>query len=124
MKNLDDIKILETAEKGVREVYELTQKFPRSEVFGITSQVQRAAVSVCANIAEGFYRNTNKDFINFLSISRGSAGETIILLKICSELKYIDTEKYNKLKDHYESLIISINSLIKYLKSHVRPNQK
>jgi four helix bundle protein len=123
LKNLEDITILNQAEDYCRGAYHLTKGFPESERFGLTSQVQRASVSICANMAEGFYRNTNKDFIHFLSISRGSVGETIVLLKLASGFNYIDYIEYTKLKDNYEGLIKSINSLIKYLKLHARPEK-
>jgi four helix bundle protein len=116
LKNLEEIKILSEAEKIVLEVYSLLKKLPSSERFGLYSQISRATVSVCANIAEGFYRDTHKDFSHFLIISRGSVGESIVLLRLCSKLKYITESEYIDIKTQYEKLIISINSLVKYLK--------
>lgn len=63
-------------------VYKITEKFPKNESFGITSQMRRAAVSVGANIAEGAARQSKKEFIRFLSISKGSASELDTLLEI------------------------------------------
>lgn len=59
----------------VKEIYRLTENFPRSEQYGITSQMQRAAVAIPSNIAEGYLRFHRKEFIQFLSISLGSAAE-------------------------------------------------
>ncbi|HCX25337.1 MAG: S23 ribosomal [Candidatus Collierbacteria bacterium GW2011_GWB1_45_35] len=118
MKTLEDIKILNEAEEITLQIYSVIKSLPAVEKFGLSSQISRATVSVCANIAEGFYRDTHKDFRHFLVISRGSIGETIVLLRICSKLKYIDLADYEIIKSKYEKLIISINALIKYLKNH------
>lgn len=118
MKTLEEIKILNEAESILLNVYSAIRVLPSSEKFGLISQISRASVSVCANIAEGFYRDSHKDFRHFLIISRGSIGEAIILLRICSKLKYIEVDKYEEIKAKYEKLIVSINSLIKYLKNN------
>ncbi|MBI2610647.1 four helix bundle protein [Candidatus Kaiserbacteria bacterium] len=73
-------------------VYTLTKKFPKDELFALTSQMRRAGVSVAANIAEGYGRNTPKEFANFLRISHGSLTELETLLTIAKELSYC-TEK-------------------------------
>jgi len=77
--------------------YQLTKKFPKNELFGITSQLRRAVLSVPLNIVEGYARNNRNDFRNFLRISLGSLAEVEYLLKISSQLKYIDTNEYESL---------------------------
>lgn len=74
----------------VKEIYLLSSHFPKTEVFGLTSQMQRAAVSIPSNIAEGFSRGSGKEFQHFLSISFGSARELETQLIIAKEIKYID----------------------------------
>jgi len=68
--------------------YKITERFPKSETYGLTSQIRRAAVSVCVNIAEGYSRqaNSKKDYLNFLNIAKGSLVELEALLDICSEI--------------------------------------
>ena len=71
-------------------VYQATRAFPRSELFGLTSQLRRAAVSVPANIAEGYCRRSRPDYLRFLSISQGSIGEIDTLLSLARDLSYLD----------------------------------
>ncbi|MBN2786877.1 MAG: four helix bundle protein [Paludibacteraceae bacterium] len=74
----------------VKEIYLLTDSFPKLEKYGLISQMQRAAVSVPANIAEGSAKTSNKDFARFLEISTGSLFELETLLVLASNLNYID----------------------------------
>lgn len=87
----------------VKEIYRITTKYPKSELFGLTSQIQRAAISMPANIAEGCGHNSNKEFSRFIDIAIGSAFELETLLQISFELNYIEELEYNTLmKDLYE----------------------
>ena len=74
----------------VKLVYGATSKFPREEAYGLTSQMRRAAISIPANIAEGAGRTTGKEFLQYLSIARGSLSELETLVHIAKELKYLD----------------------------------
>ena len=81
----------------VKEIYKITTKYPKSELFGLTSQIQRAAVSMPTNIAEGCGRNSNKELSRFIDIAIGSAFELETLLQISFELNYIEELEYNTL---------------------------
>jgi len=88
--------------------YKLTACFPSSEIYGITSQIKRAAVSIPSNIAEGAGRTTNKDFSRFVGIAIGSSFELETQLIIASELGYIE-------KESFVNLIVKLNKIQKML---------
>lgn len=96
-------------------VYEVTDKFPKQEIFGLTSQINRAAVSILANIAEGSSRASKKDFSRFLEISLGSAFEVESLLVISLERNYLNQEFYDKLNNQLTEVEKIISGLIRRL---------
>jgi four helix bundle protein len=98
----------------VKDIYTATAKFPQGEMYGLTSQLRRAAVSVPANIAEGAARNGKKEFVQFLYIGLGSLSEIETLLIIAEDLNYIGN---NGLRNQVTSLRMKMLNLIKYLKS-------
>lgn len=81
----------------VKGVYDVTKKFPRDEIYGITSQLRRAALSVILNYIEGFARVGNKELKNFLQISYGSLKETKYLIFFCAREKYMTRKEYKTL---------------------------
>jgi four helix bundle protein len=87
-KNFTDLIVWQKAHKFVLGVYLYTAKFPREEIYALTSQFRRAAVSIAANIAEGFKKKSNKDKIRFYNISQGSAEECRYYLILSNDLKY------------------------------------
>jgi len=91
VKSYKDLKVWSAAVDLVTDVYRLTEKFPRHEAFGLASQIQRAAVSVPSNIAEGQARNSDNEFNHFLGISLGSLAEMETQLIIAEKLRYIET---------------------------------
>src|SRR5258707_645999 len=99
----------------VKEIYEITKFYPVEEKFGLTSQTNRAAVSIPSNIAEGLGRNYKKDTIQFLHVSRGSAYEVETLLSVALLVKIINEETYNRVNLIVERNIQVINGFIKYL---------
>ena len=77
----------------VESVYRATNSFPNTEIYGLTSQVRRAAVSIPSNIAEGQGRNTTRDFLHFLSVSQGSLREVETQITIAERLGYIEKQQ-------------------------------
>jgi four helix bundle protein len=86
--------------------------------FGLKDQFQRAAISIMNNIAEGFERNNNKEFIKFLRYSKCSAGEIRSMLYVALDLKYISAQSFQKNFNSAINIITQISNLIKYLKKH------
>jgi len=86
------------------EVYLTSRGFPKEEIYGITSQLRRAALSVPTNIVEGYSRKGDKELSHFLNISIGSMAETKYLLYFSHRLGYINDNKYDEIKNGYERL--------------------
>jgi four helix bundle protein len=86
-----DLNVWKKSMQFVLEIYSLTSHFPKEEIYGLTSQIRRAAVSIPSNIAEGAARQTQKEFCQFLYVSMGSLAELETQLIIAQNLKYIET---------------------------------
>ena len=98
-------------------IYELTEKFPREEIYGITSQIRRAAVSIASNIAEGRYRGTKADYVHFLRMSYGSGAELETQLEISKRLLKTKILNYNKIDSLLEEVMKMLNVMINKLTS-------
>jgi len=99
------------------EIYKLTKRFNKNEQFGLTSQLNRAAVSISSNIAEGCGRNSDADLSRFIQISIGSLNEIVTLLHICLNQKYIDQGVFNSLYSRCELISKMLFAFRNYLKS-------
>lgn len=102
MNNFKNLEIWQMAKSLTKDIYQITKKFPKEELFSITNQIKRSCVSIPANIAEGSGRNSPKEFIQFLSISNGSSTELDTLLEICLDIEYISKEEYMLLNEKIE----------------------
>ena len=91
-----DIKAWQEAHKSVVMIYEMTKVFPKSELFGLTSQMRRAAVSISSNIAEGFGRKSYKEKVQFYYQAQGSLIELENQLLVSKDVKYIDKTMFNE----------------------------
>jgi four helix bundle protein len=98
------------------DIYKLSETFPRTEVYGLTGQMRRAAVSIPSNIAEGAARQTKKEFINFLHMAQGSLSELDTQLVIASRLEYIPMETHETIENKIETNSKMLTGLIKSLK--------
>jgi four helix bundle protein len=113
-----DLEVWKVSVDFVTELYILTNSFPKSELFGLTSQIRRAAVSIPSNIAEGAARKNTREFIQFLYIALGSLSEIDTQIIIAKNLKYLDdidksTEKIKYLRVLLTSLIKALNNKLK-----------
>ena len=97
MRTYRDLKIWNLGIKLVKEIYSATESFPKSEIYGLVSQMRRSAVSIPSNIAEGAGRGTDKDFAHFLNISLGSAYELETLLILSFDVDFLSAEQLEKL---------------------------
>jgi len=98
MHNFKEFKVWQKGRTLVKDIYSLTDTFPDWEKFGIISQLRRCVISVCSNIAEGSGRNTEKEFLNFLKISRGSSFELESLLTLSLDLQYVFEKEFETLE--------------------------
>ncbi|MFT3679270.1 MAG: four helix bundle protein [Ferruginibacter sp.] len=111
MQNYKDLKVWEKAHQLTLGVYEASKKFPKEEVYGLTSQLRRAAVSIAANIAEGCGKNTQNDLANYLNISLGSSNETEYFILLAKDLNYLSIADYEilmKLVNEVKAMLIAL----------------
>src|SRR5512136_3339434 len=94
-------------------VYERTRSFPREELYGLTSQLRRAAVSVPANIVEGSSRESKRDYLHFLYIARGSLSEAQYFVHLAGRLGYLDSEQAGELQKQTSSAFACLHGLIR-----------
>lgn len=97
-------------------IYELVKDFPKDEIFGITSQIKRASVSIPSNIAEGSHRSSRKDFRNFLLNAYGSGGELETQIELSKALNFGKKEKYQKIESLLSEIMRMLNKLTSELK--------
>lgn len=107
----EKLRVWQDARHLVGAVYSETKRFPRSEIYGLTSQVNRAAVSVAANIAEGSARVSRKDQAHFSEIAYGSLMELACLSIVSVDLTFLRAEAEAKLRDQIESVSRQLNAL-------------
>ena len=100
----------------VRDIYQATEQFPKSEIYGFTSQMRRAAVSIPSNLAEGAARKGNKEFKLFLSIAQGSISELDTQIELASILKYINGNLFEELMDKLSQISKMLFGLSRSLK--------
>ncbi len=95
-EDISKLIVWQKAHELVLKIYEVTKEFPKDELFALTSQIRRAAVSIPSNIVEGKARGSNKEYNRFLLIARGSLEEVKYQILLAKDLKYIDDMKYKE----------------------------
>ncbi len=115
-KSYRDLIVWQKAIAAVTEIYRLTEKFPRQETYGLASQMQRAAISIPSNIAEGTSRSTKKDFLQFLHIAMGSATELETQLVIACNLGYLSEKEIAQISEALSEICKMLHGLIKKLR--------
>ena len=113
LKSYKELEVWKRAMAFVTKVYGVTASFPRAEIYGLTSQMRRSAVSVPSNIAEGATRNSTKEFIRFLYVALGSASEIAVQLQIACNLKYLPEDPFVVLSEEREEISRMLSGLIR-----------
>jgi len=115
MRNPKKLKAFELADRLVLEIYRATHGFPREEIYGVTSQLRRAAVSVPTNIVEGCARTSQKDYVHFLTIAYASLAEVGYLLELTNRLGYLSNDAFQPLTNLQQEAYSVIYGLIRSL---------
>ena len=99
------------------EIYDKTKDYPKNELYGITSQLRRTSASIIANIAEGYARETRKDYMKFISIAIGSSNELEVFLELSKDLKYLNKKDFKDLYSSNKEILKMLLGLRKSLKN-------
>ena len=116
MKTIRDLLIWQKAMNLVTNTYQITKKFPKEELFGLTSQIRRSAISLSSNIAEGYGRDSNKEFLRFIKIVIGSLFEFQTQIEIAKNINYQNENEFKNLYEETRELEAMIISFSKRLK--------
>ncbi len=116
VKSFEDLRVFQDARSLVNRVYSLTRSGLITKDYELVSQMRRAALSVISNIAEGFERRTDAEFVHSLSIAKGSCGELRAQVLLCQDQKYFSQEAAEELISHRIRVSTALSNFIKYLK--------
>jgi four helix bundle protein len=120
-----DLEVWKVAHHAVLRIYETTKHFPADERFRLIDQLCRAAASVPANIAEGKGRNSLREYLQFLSVARGSVEETKYFLLLAHDLGYLRAQDYEEISQEYDRVGKMLNGLMASLRKHlVKPQSR
>src|SRR5437867_2308874 len=117
-KGFRDLRVWQCGMELVEEVYRLTRGFPKEELYGLTNQLRRAAVSIPSNIAEGQTRSHLKEFLQFLSMAQGSLAEVQTQIELAGRLRYLSAEQVEPALQRAESLAKQLYALRNSLADH------
>ncbi|HEC92406.1 MAG TPA: four helix bundle protein [Candidatus Atribacteria bacterium] len=115
IKRFEELECWQEAREFVKLIYELTKKGKFMRDFELVSQLRRSAVSSMANIAEGFHRNSNRDFMKFLDYSRSSVAESVSHCYVALDQNYIDEKEMGQVKQQADIVWKKVNNFITYL---------
>lgn len=115
IRHFTDLEAWKEAHQLALDIYKITKLFPKEELFGLTNQMRRAAVSIGSNIAEGFSRNTVKDKSQFYTVAKGSATELESQLLLAKDIGYLNEEGFDETQERLGKVGRLITGLLKYL---------
>ncbi|MDD5145459.1 MAG: four helix bundle protein [Candidatus Pacebacteria bacterium] len=116
LNSYKDLIVWQKSFELAKEIFQLTGQFPRSELYGLTDQIKRAAVSIPSNIAEGFARRSRKEYSQFIAIAFGSGAELETQILLAKDLKLVNEEKFEKSLRLLDEIMRMLNVLIRRLK--------
>lgn len=116
MANFKELSVWQKSIDFVTEIYRVSEAFPKGEIYGLTSQIRRASISIPSNIAEGNSRRSKPDYLQFLKIARGSCAELETQLIISKNLNFLTEAEYIKLNSDIIEISKMLNGLINSLK--------
>lgn len=114
----EKLDVAKLSRKLIKEIYKISENFPKEERYGLTSQINRAVISIFLNIAEGSSRGTTKDFNKFIRISIGSLVEVDCALKVAIDLNLVQYDVYEIVEPTIKELYFKLIGLSKYLKNN------
>ena len=117
MKTHKSLDVWQVAVKLAEDVYGVTRGFPKEELFGLTAQMRRCVISISSNIAEGAARQSNKEFIQFLSVAAGSASELDTQLEIAKKIAMGEVHVLERLQSDVERISMMLQGLIRSVKA-------
>lgn len=115
-QEFEELNVYQRARELTNRVYELTRDGSFARDFGLVDQIRRASVSIMSNIAEGFERGTNAEFVQFLFIAKGSCGEVRAQVSIACDQKYVSKENFEDVTDRCRRISGMLSNLISYLR--------
>ncbi len=113
MKSIEDLEVYKKVHLLTLDIYRLTEKFPKDELFGLVSQMRRAAVSINSNLSEGGARLSRAELLRFIGISRGSASELKYQLLLSQDLGFVKKEEYKRMDDNLTEILKMLTGLVK-----------
>jgi len=119
IQTFKDLDAWKEGHKLVLDVYKISKKFPKAEVYGLTNQMRRCAVSITSNIAEGFSRQSYREKIQFYSISQGSVTELQNQILIAKDIGYMEEHEFSRLDEQLLKVHKIMNGLIKKSRIYV-----
>ncbi len=124
MRNYRDLQTWNKAHALTLELYKMSRRFPREEIYGLTSQLRRAASSIGANLAEGCGRQSNSEFARFVKISMGSASELDYHLLLSQDLGFLEPEAYQRMSKHLTEVRKMLAALLSTVETEVHTRAK
>ena len=113
----EHLKVWQKSHQLVLDIYKITKKFPKEEIFSLVDQIKRSSSSIPTNIVEGNERKTKNEFIQFLYVSKGSCAETKYHLLLAKDLGYISETEYQDLNNRIIEISKMLSSFINFVKS-------
>ncbi|MBI5968898.1 MAG: four helix bundle protein [Deltaproteobacteria bacterium] len=115
VESVEDLEVFKRSHRLTIKVYKITERFPKSELFGLVSQMRRAAASIATNLMEGSHRLNRAEYRQFVGIAKGSAGELKYHFLLAKDLGYLSEKEYLTLRGEVDEISRMLSGLVKSL---------